>query len=162
VVTNVEPQWCRELLPAARLMLRRRRGPAGEDFAQQALLVLLEAIRAGKVKSRDEAGAFLHGVCRNLLRADARLQARRDELLDRNVTVFADSAHANPMVDRDRLHACLNQLTARSRDVVLRSFVDDQDAPEIAASLDLSPENVRVIRFRALLALRECMTGEAP
>jgi RNA polymerase sigma-70 factor, ECF subfamily len=161
-VTTPEPDWLRELVPVARLFLRRHRGAVGDDLAQEALLITLEAIRAGKVGTRDEAGAFLNGVCRNLLRADLRTAARRGELLDRNATLFAGMATANPIVDRDRLYACLSQLTARSRDVVVRSFIEEQDSSDIARGMDLSPENVRVIRYRALAALRDCMTGGAP
>jgi DNA-directed RNA polymerase specialized sigma24 family protein len=39
------------------------------------------------------------------------------------------------------------------------SFYADKSAAEVGRELGLRAENVRVIRYRALLSLRECMGG---
>jgi DNA-directed RNA polymerase specialized sigma24 family protein len=40
------------------------------------------------------------------------------------------------------------------------TFYDERPAEEIAAALETSAGNVRVLRHRALLALRACVEGE--
>jgi RNA polymerase sigma-70 factor, ECF subfamily len=40
------------------------------------------------------------------------------------------------------------------------TFYDDMPAEKLARVLDLTPENVRVIRHRGLKRLRHCMDGE--
>ncbi len=106
--------------------------------------------------SVDEMGAYLLGVCRNLARAQQRRDARRDALLQRWVPPRMSGAEAIP-IDRARLLGCLSRLTARARDVVIRTFVNDEDGPEIAAALGMTNTNVRVTRLRALVMLHACM-----
>jgi len=82
--TPVEVDWCERLLPAARLFAIRHVGwTDGEDIAQEAIALLLGAVRAGRISDEAQAGAFLLGTCRNLARSHARKTHRRDALLQR-------------------------------------------------------------------------------
>nr|MBA3452869.1 sigma-70 family RNA polymerase sigma factor [Deltaproteobacteria bacterium] len=62
-------------------------------------------------------------------------------------------------LDRERLQHCMLALDARDRAVVVATFVEDRDADEIGATMQLSAGNVRVIRHRALARLRDCVEG---
>src|SRR3954471_1632925 len=66
--SEAETELCQRFGPRARLYgLRHLRDEdAARDLAQQALLVVLEAIRAGRLESPDRLAAFLFGACRNL------------------------------------------------------------------------------------------------
>jgi DNA-directed RNA polymerase specialized sigma24 family protein len=51
-------------------------------------------------------------------------------------------------------------LSRRARDVVRGTYFDDLDGAALARRLDTSEGNVRVLRHRALHALRDCMQRE--
>ena len=72
---------------------------------------------------------------------------------------IADASVA-PRLDEERLASCLDRLSERERSVVLITFHQDKQADEVAALLALTAGNVRVIRYRALNRLRDCVTGE--
>ena len=61
-------------------------------------------------------------------------------------------------LDAAQLSRCLPRLTVRERSVLVFSFFADKPADEVAAELGLEAGNTRVIRHRALLKLRECMS----
>src|SRR5262245_33843239 len=63
-----EGALCSRFAGAVRTFARRRlRSPeAVEEFAQDVMLVLIEALRAGTVADPARLGGFVLGVCRNL------------------------------------------------------------------------------------------------
>jgi RNA polymerase sigma-70 factor (ECF subfamily) len=63
-------------------------------------------------------------------------------------------------VDVVPLTRCLARLEERSRLVVALSFQEGRSAEEVAARLGTTAGNVRVIRHRALAALRRCLDGQ--
>jgi RNA polymerase sigma-70 factor (ECF subfamily) len=133
-------------------------GSAAEDFAQDALILVIEAMRAGRIEEPARLAGFALGVCRNLARQRARSGERRRELLAQ----FGWADEATPFeapltLRRDHLEDCYSQLTDHARRVIRASFCDDSDDANIAVALSISPANVRVIRHRSLAALRGCL-----
>jgi RNA polymerase sigma-70 factor (ECF subfamily) len=63
------------------------------------------------------------------------------------------------LVETGPLLRCLDALEARARRVIVLSFHEDRSAEEISSELALSAGNVRVMRHRALAALRKCLDG---
>jgi RNA polymerase sigma-70 factor, ECF subfamily len=161
-----EADVARRYLPVARIFfVRHGRGPDADDLAHEAILVSLQALRREQVRDPARLGGFVLGVCRNLVRAQARRDARREMALHR---LEAQSAGAAPdahaaRVDGNKLWQCVNALSARARDVVIRSYVRDEEAGAIAAAHGTTAGNVRVLRHRALQALFRCLEqGERP
>lgn len=157
-----ERELCTRLFPAIRAFARRRlRGAAAEDFAQDVLVVLVGAIRAGRIEDPKRAGAFALGICRHLAADRVRIAERRRALLETygaTALVEDEPAWEQPVtVPRDHLEDCLSQLTRRARDVIRASFFDESGDAAIAEALSLTAQNVRVIRHRSLAALRECL-----
>ncbi|MDB4938893.1 MAG: polymerase sigma factor [Labilithrix sp.] len=157
---DAETEVCRRLLPAIRAFARRRLRPAAaEDFAQDALVLVLEALRGQRVREPERVASFALGICRNLARERARNGERRRELLaqfgltDADFIVFDNHLELR----REHLEDCFSQLTERSRDVIRATFCDEEDDAPIAAKLAISASNVRVIRHRSLAALRTCL-----
>jgi RNA polymerase sigma-70 factor (ECF subfamily) len=71
-----------------------------------------------------------------------------------------DFAEAPPeRLDEERLRSCLAALPERERAVLVMTFYDDSPADAVAAELNLTAGNVRVIRHRGLERLRGCMSG---
>lgn len=157
-------ELCRRFAPRARLYgLRHLRDPqAADDLAQEALLIFLEALTDGRLEDPDRVGHYLLGVCRNLLWNSRRAAQRRQHVLDRfgPELVAAASEPYLPEVDADRLEACLAKRSQRERQILLLTFHEDCDAETIAARMNLTSGNVRVIRHRVLRTLRDCLEGD--
>jgi len=75
---------------------------------------------------------------------------------------FAPEPSVNPveeavklMADREEVAEALEVLDERSRQVVVLKYFEDMNDEQIANQLELSISNVRVIRNRALIKMRE-------
>jgi len=158
---EVEDELCRTLAPRIRLYgLRHLRDvQAAEDLVQQVLIIMLESLRAGKVRDQEKLPSFVLGTCRMLVLEIRRGGARRERLLDQYVPPVP--AFPEPSLDTGRLAECLGRLAERERSVIVMTFYEEQSSGTVAGALGLSNENVRVIRHRALGRLRKCMDGGA-
>lgn len=157
---EAEREVCHRLLPAIRAFAQRRlRSAAAEDFAQDALLLLVEAMREARIQEPGRLAGFALGICRNLARERARTGERRRALLDQFGLSEADLVSADRPLEfsRGHLEDCYSQLTERARRVIRATFCEDDADAEIAAVLSISEANVRVIRHRSLVALRGCL-----
>ena len=159
---EAEAELCRRLGPRVRLYGLRhlRDGAAADDLVQDVLVLTLERLRAGRVREPDRLASFVLGACRLVVRNHRRGRRRHDALLDR----FSDSfpRQVEPggfLLDRGRLRDCLARLAERERSVLVLTFYAEAPSGEIAARLSLSPENVRTVRHRAFVRLRDCVTG---
>lgn len=157
---EAEREVCNRLLPAIRAFARRRLRPSSaEDFAQEALLLLVESMREGRVREPERLASFALGICRNLAREGARVDERREALLAKYGLADGDLVEEQAPLDvhRGHLEDCFSQLTERARKIIRATFCDDDSDAEIASALGLSDANVRVIRHRSLAALRSCL-----
>ncbi len=162
---DAEEALARALLPRIRVFgIRYLRNEAeAEDFAQDAILVVLAALRAGRVNDVGQIPAFALATCRNLIQDRSRTAKRRSELLDRHdrallPTSFAPPDHAP--LDPTHLARCLATLDDRERRVIELTFWEERSAAEVAAALGLTAGNVRVIRHRAIERLQRCLFGQ--
>ena len=156
-----ESELCQRFAPRIHLygLKHLRDDERARDLMQHVLLAVLEAVRAQRLDDPARLDRFVLGTCRN---AALRLKEReqRTPLAD---DAALDGLHVQPVsVELRPLWGCLNQLEARARDVLMLSFVEDCGAEEIAARLSLQAGNVRVIRHRALSAVRSCLEREVP
>jgi RNA polymerase sigma-70 factor (ECF subfamily) len=158
---RAEGTLCHKFAPAVRTFWRRRlRGnDAIDEATQDVFLRFVQALRSGAVTEPARVGGFILGICRNLARERARSQERRTELWEqfKDVLVSLDDEPGVARYQVAQLEDCLSQMTNRSRDVIRHAYVDGQSASEIATKLAMSEGNVRVVRHRALEALRDCM-----
>lgn len=163
---SAESTLCRRLAPAIRAFARRRLvgADAVRDFEQDVLVLFVEALRRGGVEDPPRVGGFVLGICKNVARERARRRERREELWEMysaDVSPFVASAPGHATVDVLRLEACLTQLSQRARDAIRLSYAEHKGHAEVAAFLNISEANARVLRHRTLHALRECMEAAA-
>jgi RNA polymerase sigma-70 factor, ECF subfamily len=159
---SVEGELCRRLLPRIRAYGLRhlRDGAAASDLAQQVLVSVLEALRAGRVEDPERLAAFVMGVCRNTLSDARRMELRRGALLEQFGPMFATTVEADAgVLDRDQLATCMQQLPLRARTIVILTYYAECDVDDIARELAMSAGTVRVARHRALKQLHECLGG---
>lgn len=139
-----------------------RDATAAEDLVQHVLLVVLQALREGRVEDQARLDAYVLGTCRNVVMDVRRGDARQRRVAERAAAGLPEGYEPQTFgVDRMRLESCLRELEARDRAIVLATFVEDRAADEIGMAMQLSPGNVRVIRHRALARLQACVEGRA-
>lgn len=160
-----EAALCRRFAPAIRTFARRRlrSSEAVEEFTQDVLLVVIQALRTGGVSEPARFAGFVLGVCRNVARERARVRDRRAALWEAYASALEPLASEQPARHADEvalLEDCLSQLSARARDVVRHAYVDGESSREIATRLHLQEGHVRVIRHRALSSLRDCLSAQ--
>jgi RNA polymerase sigma-70 factor (ECF subfamily) len=134
---------------------------AADDLVQQVMLIVLEAVRAGKVEDPSKLASFVLGTCRNVT-WDLRRAAGRQQRLARATSALEGSVSPPSTSELDvlRLRSCMGALPERELTVVRMSFLEDQTAEEVGARLGLSAGNVRVIRHRALAKLSTCLDAK--
>jgi RNA polymerase sigma-70 factor (ECF subfamily) len=156
---EAEHELCRRFAPRIRLYgLRHLRDEsAAGDLVQEVLVDVLERLRAGALREPDRLASFVLGACRLSVSSGRRGAARRGVLLERFGSDLAPAEAERPRLDQERLERCLDGLAPRERAVLQLTFYADRTGEEIAAELELSAGNVRVVRHRALAHLRDCM-----
>jgi len=154
-----ESELYRRFAPRVRLYgLKHLRDESdAQDLAQQVLLVVIERLRAGEVRTPEQIGSFILSTSRLLAGAGERKTRRRDNLA---AQFHVPNLYAAPTLDSSDLAAverCLHQLADRDRRVLLLTFYAEKNSSEIAAELGVTGTVVRVTRHRALARMRACV-----
>jgi RNA polymerase sigma factor (sigma-70 family) len=129
---------------------------AARDLAQESLLGVLTALRAGRLEDEERLVAYLHGTVRNLCNNFLRARRRRPQL----VALPELSGDEDPEADctqaerREIVRRALVGLPASEREVLLLTLVEGLKPREIAARLGLGLEVVRQRKSRALRKVR--------
>jgi RNA polymerase sigma-70 factor (ECF subfamily) len=149
--------------PVVRTFARRRLRTvdAVAEFAQDVMLLFVEALRRGAVEDPARVGGFVLGICRNVAHDRARQRERRQGLWEKyapELAVLEADQPAHGTYEIMHLEDCLTQLSQRAREVVRLSYAEARPHGEIAAALSISEANARVLRHRTLETLRECMS----
>ena len=154
-----EAELCRRYGRRLLAFGRRRLGSAdrARDLAQDTLLLTLEKLRAGEVRELDRIGAFILGVARSLSRRHWSRDGRAESLDDVSAELIATSLAPRDPIARTRVAPCVEALPEKQRAVVLLSFYAEQSSGEVADSLGLTPNHVRVLRHRGVSRLRDCL-----
>jgi RNA polymerase sigma-70 factor (ECF subfamily) len=156
---DAEAALCRRFAPRIRHYGIRHLGnsAAALDLVQEVLIVLIEALRAGRIADLDRVDRFVLGTCRNLVLKSYRSE-RRGQAAKNKLAAVEEYVEERVPLDRTKLSIHLGMLPAREQHVLLLSYRDEQTADEIARLLGTTAGNVRVIRHRALATLERCLT----
>ena len=143
------------------LKLRSRlRSPAQvEDARQETFVRVLSTLKQkGGLASAESLGAFVNGVCNNVLfemyRANARTTALEEDY---------DEASASPSADlglvaaeeREEIDAALKSLPEREQLLLKWLFFDERDKNDICRDLQIDRGYLRVLVHRAKAHFRE-------
>lgn len=155
-----EGELFRRMAPRIRLYGLRhlRDSHAADDLTQNVLIIILEALRNGRLREPEKLVSFVLGTCRMTVLDLRRGAQRKQRILDQfGDDLIASSTSFMPQLDQDRLTRCVQNLKERERTVVMLTYYDEQTGADVAGFLGLSEANVRVIRHRAIHQLRDCM-----
>lgn len=128
------------------------------DVTHEVFLVVIDAMRRGRIDQPDRLGAFVLATCRHLVWDENRAEGRRRRPLP-ELEPGAVELPTVTEVDRFRLEHCLMGLPEREMGVVVLTYIEDWTADRIATAFGTTTGNVRVIRHRAMARLQACLEG---
>jgi RNA polymerase sigma-70 factor (ECF subfamily) len=161
---GAEAELCRRFAPRIRLYGKKhlRSEEAARELVQCVLLALVEALRAERIEHLDNLDRYVLGTCRHLADRIRRNDARAEPHDPATLDLAAALPEIDPL-DFGAVVHCMAQLDGRARSVLHLSFHRERSAEEIAGALAMTAGNVRVVRHRAVAALRRCLErGKEP
>lgn len=136
-----------------------------DDVAQEALVIAYE--RRDKFNADLSFRNWVWGIARNCVLNDRRKSARRNRILNENLTdiLISTSSAADEEIehsdqDQARLAAlkeCLAQIPEKSREMLRQRYELNKKATDLAEALDMKSAAVRKSLERIRSAMRKCM-----
>jgi RNA polymerase sigma-70 factor (ECF subfamily) len=126
---------------------------AASDIAQETILAVIEALRAGRLREPYNLPGFVLGTARNLVNNHHRKQARNPEVLEDPPDRPAETDGQWAGLDHERralVRKALGRLNALDRRILLLTLIEGMHPREIAPIVGLKPDVVRTRKARAV------------
>lgn len=152
-------------MPLRRYLSRKGSGSAADidDIAQEVFLRLLRYERAELI---EHPQAYLFQVASNVSAEWATRSSRRlphhSEWLDDLVDTLSPETETERESVQKRLHAALDRLPPRAREILRLHFSDGMTHPEIASKLGVTRKIVKRDTARAYAVLRTMLYRDRP
>jgi len=121
-----------------------------DDIVQETLARFFVAAKDDKVRNTAAPGAFLNGVCRNVI-SEYRRRSQRDEPMPESVP--EQPARGLPPSDlfemREAIAHGMEQLSPRDRGILRAYYLEEKPKEEILRVIGMTDENFRVVLCRA-------------
>jgi RNA polymerase sigma-70 factor (ECF subfamily) len=144
-----------------KLRVRLRSLELIEDVRQETLLRVLAILRKGEGVYRPERfGAFVNGVCNNVMRELRRLDQRDapwdedniEEPIDSSIDLDANLVNAE---SKRVVEQVLAALPEKDRKILQAIFLDEIDKPEVCRMFKVDANYLRVLLYRAKAQFRD-------
>jgi len=121
-----------------------------DDLVQESLTRFIRAEQRHQIRNTEEFGAFLNGVCRNVI-LEYRRRARREPLLDQDTPIPETGVRpdAEILELRDAIDNGLAELAERDRRILRALYLDGREKDDICREWEMSDAQFRVVLFRA-------------
>lgn len=121
-----------------------------DDLVQETLARYYRAEQRQQIRNTEEFGAFLNGVCRNVI-LEYRRRQRREPLADPDVPVAETGVRPDAEVFemRDAIDAGLKDLSERDRAILRSLYLEGREKEAICRQWGMSDAQFRVVLFRA-------------
>jgi RNA polymerase sigma factor (sigma-70 family) len=132
-----------------------------DDLVQESLARFFRAEQRGLIRNPEEFGAFLNGVCRNVI-LEYRRRMRREPPIDPDVPI-ADAGsrpEAEVFEMRDAIDNGLQELAERDRAILRSLYLEGREKEEICKEWGMSDAQFRVVLFRAKERFRRVYNSE--
>jgi RNA polymerase sigma-70 factor (ECF subfamily) len=147
-----------------KLRVRLRSAELIEDVRQETLTRVLVVLRQGAGVDRPERfGAFVNGVCNNVVRELCRLDGRdepwdenMDEPIDPTVDLDAELVNADLKREIGRIFAALPE---KDRRILQAIYLDEIDKAEVRRLFQVDAGYLRVLLHRAKVQFRKAYRG---
>jgi RNA polymerase sigma-70 factor (ECF subfamily) len=132
-----------------------------DDLVQESLARFIRAGQRQQIRNTEEFGAFLNGVCRNVI-LEYRRRVRREPTSDQDSEIpeRAVRPEADILELREAIDNSLAELADRDRAILRSLYLDGKDKDEICNEWNMSDAQFRVVLFRAKERFRRAYSGE--
>jgi RNA polymerase sigma-70 factor (ECF subfamily) len=131
-----------------------------DDLVQETLARFLRAEKRSQIRNTEEFGAFLNGVCRNVI-MEYRRHSKRETALDDDSSIPERGVRpeADILEMRDAIDFSLADLAERDRSILRALYLDGRDKDEICRDWEMTDAQFRVVLFRAKERFRRAFTA---
>lgn len=133
-----------------------------DDLVQETLARYFRAERRQLIRNTEESGAFLNGVCRNVI-LEYHRRIRREPNIDPDMPI--PDAGVRPDAEilelRDAIDNGLKELAERDRAVLRSLYLEGREKEEICRQWGMSDAQFRVVLFRAKERFRRAYNGRS-
>lgn len=121
-----------------------------DDLVQETLARFFRAEQRQAIRNTTEFGAFLNGVCRNVI-LEYRRRIRREPAIDPDIPIPDKGvrAEAEILEMRDAIDSGLKELAERDRLILRALYLEGREKEEICTEWGMSDAQFRVVLFRA-------------
>ncbi len=129
-----------------------------EDVRAETFLRVIQALRAGKLRSADSLPSFIVGFALNVIREHIRHKYRADSLEDYEHEIASDGSMEQVFLDAETgqaLRQAAKQLKPREQQFLRMYYYEELSKEEISRKLGIKEERLRLIKSRTLQSFRE-------
>jgi RNA polymerase sigma-70 factor, ECF subfamily len=132
-----------------------------DDLVQETLVRFFRADQRKVIRNTEELGAFLNGVCRNVI-LEYRRRVRREPAIDPDVPMPDNGIRpeADTLELRDAIDSGLRELAERDRMILRSLYLEGKEKEAICKDWGMSDAQFRVVLFRAKERFRRAYTTE--
>lgn len=138
--------------------------PDVDDLVQETLTRFIRATQQSQIRnSPEEAGAFVNGVCRNVI-LEYRRKMRREPLADPDIPIKdrAVRPEAEIFEMRQAIDRGLDELSDRDRAILRRLYLEGKEKEDICREWGMTDAQFRVVLFRAKERFRRAYPHGGP
>src|SRR3984885_4510813 len=132
-----------------------------DDLVQESLVRFFRAEQRQQIRNTEEFGAFLNGVCRNVI-LEYRRRIRREPPIDPDMPI--PDAGVRPDAEilemRDAIDNGLKELAERDRAILRSLYLEGREKEDICRDWGMSDAQFRVVLFRAKERFRRAYSTE--
>jgi RNA polymerase sigma factor (sigma-70 family) len=124
--------------------------PDVDDIVQESILRYLRAEQQHSIRNPGELGAFLNGICRNVI-LEYRRRVRREPIADPDIPVpdAGIRPEAEVLEMRDAIDNSLAELAERDRSILRELYLEGKEKDQICRERGMTDAQFRVVLFRA-------------
>jgi RNA polymerase sigma-70 factor (ECF subfamily) len=134
-----------------------------EDIRQETLLRVLRSIRRGGVASPERLGAFVSGVCSNVILENLRGNTRFAQFPEEQPDVPSGEPSAESGLLRNErialVREAMERLSSRDQELLRRVFLEEEDVDAVCAEFQITREYLRVLLHRARIRLKTAVSS---
>lgn len=132
-----------------------------DDLVQESLARFFRAAERQQIRNTEEFGAFLNGVCRNVI-LEYRRKVRREPNADPDMPIPDEGMRpeAEILEMRDSIEHGLNELAERDRLILRSLYLEGREKEDICKQWGMTDAQFRVVLFRAKERFRRVYSTE--
>jgi len=132
-----------------------------DDLVQESLVRFFRAEQRQLIRNTDELGAFLNGVCRNVI-LEYRRRIRREPSVDPDTPIPDRGVRpeAEILEMRDAIDNGLKELAERDRVILRALYLEGKEKEDICREWGMSDAQFRVVLFRAKERFRRIYSAD--